>query len=824
MRRWIDRRVQATALLALVALGVYLLGRFLSTKGMSWAGEFGSIASFFLAGFVFVVPLFGRWLRGAPPPSLVSVAQAGDDLAATLARQWTEEEQLRRINDPRPLPVRWEVTSMAETAMLGTPYGVISDDVNALPLSAFAGQFNEILPVFNRVPGRRLVILGPAGAGKSVLVMKLARELLAVRQASMPVPVIISAATWNTDSLTEWIADQLASNHPGLALRVKDATGKITSLAHALTAGAVLPIIDGLDELPALLRGKAITEINARGSDLPLVVTSRPQEYIDAVEASGRAISRAIVVELRPLSLAQVKVYLAEATAALPAGRWSGVFDRLDAEPAGTLATVLTTPLMLSLARTVYEASETAPGDLADRERFYDQASIENYLLDAFVPAIYSRGMDRSRFRCTPRQAERWLAFLAAYLDRTGSPDLAWWRLTGAVRGWRPIGVGIRTALSLSVVWLLAVGVLWRNGDWQNGAYVKGHGLRGLLLGGPLGRLARPAADLVLDRWQSDWRSVRVNLGPWASLPSLELRIGLIAAALSIFSISTRFILPKAMKIRVIPVILATARALFYAVAASLLIILSVIPINRYRAQYNHENLELVDQFVRMPSARALLLLVFLFFLALSFFPPPFRTPANVSLSVSPRKVFRLDLQARLLNQSLGDAGLLAVIWLCSGTWIALAFGVWRGTVTLITLLLGAVRSAADLFADARIWMACGRRLPLRTMSFLSDAHRRGALRQLGAVYQFRHVRLQQRLSARHSRWSRRWPALAKIIEWGDVEITDYEKSRTQGTVVDRTHLQVRHTGLFAKHYRDARFDDHTLLGQDKHPQNGETE
>jgi hypothetical protein len=34
-------------------------------------------------------------------------------------------------------------------------------------------------------------------------------------------------------------------------------------------------------------------------------------------------------------------------------------------------------------------------------------------------------------------------------------------------------------------------------------------------------------------------------------------------------------------------------------------------------------------------------------------------------------------------------------------------------------------------------------------MAFLEDAHRRGVLRQVGAVYQFRHAKLQQYLAGR---------------------------------------------------------------------------
>jgi hypothetical protein len=39
--------------------------------------------------------------------------------------------------------------------------------------------------------------------------------------------------------------------------------------------------------------------------------------------------------------------------------------------------------------------------------------------------------------------------------------------------------------------------------------------------------------------------------------------------------------------------------------------------------------------------------------------------------------------------------------------------------------------------------------LPWQVMRFLDDAHHRGVLRQVGAVYQFRHAQLQDRLASR---------------------------------------------------------------------------
>lgn len=47
----------------------------------------------------------------------------------------------------------------------------------------------------------------------------------------------------------------------------------------------------------------------------------------------------------------------------------------------------------------------------------------------------------------------------------------------------------------------------------------------------------------------------------------------------------------------------------------------------------------------------------------------------------------------------------------------------------------------------SRIWLPLTGRLPWAVTAFLDDAYRRGVLRQAGAVYQFRHARLQDHLS-----------------------------------------------------------------------------
>jgi hypothetical protein len=78
--------------------------------------------------------------------------------------------------------------------------------------------------------------------------------------------------------------------------------------------------------------------------------------------------------------------------------------------------------------------------------------------------------------------------------------------------------------------------------------------------------------------------------------------------------------------------------------------------------------------------------------------------------------------------------------------------GAGAGAGVGAAFVVGAVRGVALALAPyeiARMWLALRRRLPWQLKGFLADAHRRGVLRQAGAVYQFRHIELQHRLATR---------------------------------------------------------------------------
>ena len=65
-------------------------------------------------------------------------------------------------------------------------------------------------------------------------------------------------------------------------------------------------------------------------------------------------------------------------------------------------------------------------------------------------------------------------------------------------------------------------------------------------------------------------------------------------------------------------------------------------------------------------------------------------------------------------------------------------------SVALLVLLT----RAWPRFVVARAMLAARGHLPWRLLTFLADARKRELLRQSGGMYQFRHIRLQERLAA----------------------------------------------------------------------------
>lgn len=400
-------------------------------------------------------------------------------LAEAVTEQWQAEQRLRRLQDPSPLPVRW---TAADPLLMDHWENITGGSGRRAP-GMLAGRLDQVVETFSQVPSRRLVVLGEPGAGKTVFMLQLTLALLSRRQPTDPVPVIFPLASWHPDQpLRAWMVQRLKLDYPLLAAPASSGASRAGELVRA---HRVLPVLDGLDELPAGLRARAVTALNrALDQGEPVVVSCRTQEYRAALDTADTVFRGAAVVELRPPTLRQVVDYLrrtSRKTVSSQRGRaqtkWEPVFGYLQDHPddpvATSLAGVLTNPLMATLARTAYSDTGADPRALLD-PRFADPGLLEGHLLDGFVPAVFAVApMGDTAGRLWPAdRAQGWLSFLAVHLTRLHTRDLAWWRLeqaapwpirglAGAVGITLPIGIALFADKAfndtgLSIGWMVA--------------------------------------------------------------------------------------------------------------------------------------------------------------------------------------------------------------------------------------------------------------------------------------------------------------------------------------------------------------------------------
>ncbi|MFI6009740.1 NACHT domain-containing protein [Streptomyces sp. NPDC051243] len=631
-----------------------------------------------------------------------NLARAADSLARDLSLRYAQDERLTQVNDPYPLDVDWT-----------TVHGSGPDAEN--DAGSGSGARLSIAAYFARLPTRRLVVLGGAGAGKSILALRLAEELVRTRtpDSAEPVAVVVPLASWSpSEGLIGWVAAQIAAAHPRACTPVRGAPA--ADVARGLIeTRRVLPVLDGFDELPDELRADALEQLRASTSGRrPFVLTSREPEYRRHVR-DGSVFERT-EIELRPLSTLALDRYLNPEGAA--DSKWAPVLRRLtsdsdDAREVRRLRKVLGAPLMAGLAREAYGEPGTDPGELLVPGAFRTRRDVERHLLDAFLSVAYSASHDvRDRpGHWDPERARAWLAFLAARMKAGGEHEFAWWRLAEDV----PRLLRTATLLPAFALCCLAVsfgeyGTPWWD-RWVGLSFVGGYAVLALVLLGCVHVLRRRPHNgprqLRRPTRQEVWAGVR-------------RRTNQISAAVSV-----------------------GALAFFWWIA-------------------------LISEETGMVQFLGLLTVVALWRQCRRLLKPLWN-PADPSVSQSPRALLRADRHAAIRFGWLAyardgkdplpvgmlgfSAALLLLFWMVNGGRHTVSVDDWVWTVGsayLGCVLASLVESAWFGFALARGYVALRGDLPRRLMAFLDDAHRRGVLRQSGGVYRFRHVELRDRLAA----------------------------------------------------------------------------
>ncbi|MFD6288787.1 NACHT domain-containing protein [Streptomyces sp. NPDC060205] len=658
------------------------------------------------------------WIQGdlvvnLPPPR-EPVDTAAEELARSVRAQWSAEVAAWELGDIEgPLAVRWLARWGATAPTDSTaPAGGTASAVDAIaPRPARSDRLGAVADTLLGLDTRRLLVLGGPGSGKSTL-LAMTVVLLATRHLGdvtrrvpgdrgVPVPLLLSLESWDAESvgLRDWLVARLTEDHPGLP-RVAGAH----PARRLVRDGRVLPVLDGLDELPDHRRAAVVRELNAVPRELGFVLASRTQEYrsldVRVVGASD--------IEALPVSPRDAAVHLLRTADRARHEQWGPVLDELADHPEGPLGQALSTPLMIWLARRAHRPAHTDPGRLADRARLPTREAVESHLMDTVIPAAFApRAHDSERLHApgqwNPTRARGWLAFLARELERHRTGEFAWWRLNRA-RAARLLAIPTLVALCVVLAESM-MAVVTRVEDTYSESPQLNIDLfdRNYLFGAAV---MATGIQLTTLQWYGDrfWEPRR-RANPFKAGAALRsaTRGASVRRALTSLAI---LVVPAAF-------FLLTAQGMYHSEAFTAQAVLGFI----------------------LP---ALVMLVI-------------AAPADTVDAATPDELLAGERRAGLLTLGvvaplIGLGSAAHSLLTGHGTvdfWVAFAKGMTGAVIVLVAV------SPWCLWVVSKAWLAVLGRVPWSLMEFLRDAYGGGLLQRYGGTYRFRHLRLQEHLAGR---------------------------------------------------------------------------
>ncbi|WAL64649.1 helix-turn-helix domain-containing protein [Amycolatopsis cynarae] len=680
-----------------------------------------------------------------PPAFREALSEAASTLAQAVSGRWQREEEQRGVHDPFPLPVRWrpmapELTDHWDN-INRAPAGVTSR-----PLE-LTGTLDGIAGTYRRIPSGRLVVLGRAGSGKTILALRFVLSYLRTRTEAEPVPVVFDLGSWDPTALAlrDWLIDRLLRDYPGLAA---DGGGGETLAAALVEAGYILPVLDGFDEIANGLHRAALEALN--GTALPLLLTSRPGEFARAVAATD-VLTGAAGIELTDLTPDDLAGYLPRTVRRAADGMWDPVLtvlrERPDSPAAARLRAVLSTPLMIVLARTVYsDTPGRDPAELLDSARFPTAEALEDHLLDSYVPTVYRHrppagpagrgtsgsGTDRD---WDPARARHWLGHLARHLDRLGTHDLAWWQLgTSLPKSRRILTVVLGTSLVTAVFdWLFVLPLDIAASGVSAG--LRAGLVEGVLTGAVVGLAFGLVYGILIVYGGVEFEPSRVRMR-WfgrAGRTGLARRftarfgVGLLGGFLVGLGFGPMSTL---------------VRGLLYGFPAETGLVLQVTLVNMFlfglvyglAAGAVFGLMAVLEAPMNLSSAAN----------PLGLLAANRGTVGRQVLMLIPMITVGIAVGGRLVID-LFQGALGPLVWTLEGGLLTGAIGGLGGSLCYAF----AFTAWGQWVLLSRFWLPLTGRLPWAMAAFLDDAYRRGVLRQAGAVYQFRHARLRDHLTGK---------------------------------------------------------------------------
>ncbi|WP_282287283.1 NACHT domain-containing protein [Micromonospora sp. WMMD998] len=362
----------------------------------------------------------GRPTSGASDPDQLDLAAKA--LAEAVEHQWTGEAVQRGVRNSTPASLRWSFSRSTKP-----------NKRRSVSLE------NRILGVWRAARGGRLVVVGPAGSGKSVFAMLLLLSLVRTPKNGEPTPVLLSLAPWDPNEMEfdDWAIRRLKETYQFLS----DASYGGAAAEGLVRSKRLLFILDGFDELSDANRSAAVASLNRTvPADRPLVVTARadgaatrPQDFGLAGEPS--------VLTLQSLSPESAITYLEEGRP----GSFAPVYGPLR-DTSSPVGAVLRMPLYAAIVKRLATEGALTPSDIA---AISDDVVLRTRLIAGFLRSALA-SLDPARRRHPTevrvrRKHEVDLRSTARYLVKRGGHNLRWWRLHDSIpaRDW---------ALAVSIV------------------------------------------------------------------------------------------------------------------------------------------------------------------------------------------------------------------------------------------------------------------------------------------------------------------------------------------------------------------------------------